>query len=440
MCGLISIIGKISIKEERIFKQGLIVDSLRGDHSTGIAATKRGKDGETRIAKQVGNPFELFNDKRFDTAMAGLNRVLIGHNRYATQGGVNKANAHPFEFWPVYGAHNGTLTNKHVLEDGSKYTVDSQALLNHISVHGVEDAIPLVTGAWALTWWNEEDQTFNVLRNKERTLYYTKDKKSDVWYFCSEKEMLILLLNRNGVEHEKIALLTESAWLSFPIAPEGEVGKPRIKIVKGKEVVQASYGTGSSSSSTKTSSNAPSTVEKYKPNVLRKNVLLSLVNTKTDKEGKEYFEVRDLDNPLEDIRVYPPENKGIKFPYKAGDVVWGSITFFQTAPEPFYRIGAHSLSLATIEETHEYDLLEEVLFAEGGPFYNPESEDKEEVKLLDHKGNPISKSEWQDKYPYCQWCTGNIDPDHEGNFLSKNGTILCPDCANDKEARSYVTE
>src|SRR5690606_12710188 len=174
MCALMSIIGKITLKEEKIFKQGLIVDSLRGEHSTGVAITRRGKDGETFIAKQVGNPFELLNDKRFDKAMAGVNRVLLGHNRYATQGSINKANAHPFEFWPVYGAHNGTLIERHSLEDNNLFSVDSQALLNHIAAHGVEDAIPKVRGAWALTWWNEEDSTFNILRNKERTLYTAK--------------------------------------------------------------------------------------------------------------------------------------------------------------------------------------------------------------------------------------------------------------------------
>ena len=435
MCGLISVIGKISTKEEKIFKQGLIVDVLRGEHSTGIAATKRGKDGETLIAKQVGNPFELFNDKRFDKAMGGWNRVLIGHNRYATQGAINKYNAHPYEFWPIYGAHNGTLIERHGLEENNRFSVDSQALYNHISEKGLEDAISNVRGAWALTWWNEDLQTFNVLRNKERTLFMTKDKDSDVMYFCSEAEMLTLILNRNGVKYEKITMVPEDTWLAFPISPEGEISKPRSKVVKGKEAPvyknnqQNKYLLGNKKEEKK-----DTVIQGFNSDILRKDVLMAILEEEEDTRGIKYLSLRDVKYPLEDIRVYPGVGK---FEFQIGDVVIANIHHFVSVPERYYRINPDQLRKSTTEQQVEYDKLEAELFA-NGTLASVIEEQKEEPKLYDHRGYLLSKSEWEKKYPNCDWCTSDIDPDDAHNFLSKGGNILCPSCSKDPSVTQWV--
>src|SRR5690606_8536689 len=111
MCGLVGVAGNITSVSDKIFRTLLILDTVRGEHSTGVAAVRRNTE-EVYLAKQLGNPFELFNDKRYDTAINSINKVIIGHNRFATRGAVNKANAHPFENDLVVGAHNGTLDNK----------------------------------------------------------------------------------------------------------------------------------------------------------------------------------------------------------------------------------------------------------------------------------------------------------------------------------------
>lgn len=454
MCGLISVIGKITSKEEKIFKQGLIVDTLRGEHSTGVAVTRRGKHGETFIAKQVGNPFELFNDKRFDKAMSDWNRVLIGHNRYATQGSVNKYNAHPFEFWPVYGAHNGTLNDRAQLEENSRYSVDSQALYNHISVHGLEDAIKKVRGAWALTWWNEEDQTFNVLRNKDRTLFTTKDKDSDVRYFCSEAEMLSLILNRNGVKYDKITSVPEDTWLSFEIGPEGEVSKPRSKIVKGKEapppVVHqgGKYPVSTNNNAVRgpvqnpSSQPATQNIKGFDSAVLRKDALMALIERKVDGEDKEYFVVRDVAYPLADVRMYPIVGAKEPLCFKEGDVIVGQIFHFASRPECHYRVSVTNSRMATVHEQVEYDEKEAKLFLDGtlisAKEEKEEPEDKGQTQFYDHRGRLLSKEAWKEAYPNCDWCTQDIDPEEEGTFLSKAGSVLCPSCAKEKEVLQYV--
>ena len=86
MCGLVGMAGKLTAAQDKVFKKLLIFDVIRGEHSTGVASVP--VNGEVSIAKQVGNPFELFEDKRYDRAINRHNRALIGHNRFATQGAV----------------------------------------------------------------------------------------------------------------------------------------------------------------------------------------------------------------------------------------------------------------------------------------------------------------------------------------------------------------
>ncbi len=95
MCGLVGCAGILDFASEKAFRNLLILDSLRGEDSTGIASVKKNSEDVT-VVKAVGDPFRLFETRRFDKVMAQGNRVLIGHNRYATTGSVSASNAHPF--------------------------------------------------------------------------------------------------------------------------------------------------------------------------------------------------------------------------------------------------------------------------------------------------------------------------------------------------------
>src|SRR5690606_19875606 len=190
MCGHVGMAGELTLDAEKAFRTLLILDTLRGEHSTGVLGVGR-YTNEPAIVKQVGSPFELFNDQRYDQKIEKvLNKVLLGHNRYATQGKINKANAHPYEFGSIIGAHNGTISNKHALNKGSTFDVDSQAIINSIDEEGIEATIPKLRGAWALVWWDMIDDTINFIRNSERTLYmcWSQDKKMMFW--ASEMWML----------------------------------------------------------------------------------------------------------------------------------------------------------------------------------------------------------------------------------------------------------
>jgi len=171
MCGLVGVAGEVNITAEKAFRNLLILDSLRGEDSTGIASIKK-VDGNVLVAKALGDPFQLFDTKVFDRAVRGTSKAILGHNRYATTGAVTARNAHPFEFNSLVGVHNGTLTNKWSLEDHKDFSVDSENLYHHIEKKGLRNAMDVANGAWALVWWDKIEETLNFLRNKERPLFF----------------------------------------------------------------------------------------------------------------------------------------------------------------------------------------------------------------------------------------------------------------------------
>lgn len=237
MCGIVGVVGKIGKNEREVFRQLLIVDSLRGADSTGFLSAKGNRSD---IFKRAGDPYFVMESRRFDTNLNAAANVLIGHNRYATVGAINTVNAHPFDFENVVGVHNGTLRNKWSLPDAQQFSVDSENLYHAINKDGVEDTIPKVLGAWSLAWWDKKAGTFNLLRNDERPMCMciTKDKKTI--FFASEVGMLSWILFRNKISHEPIVYTAVDTLYTLPVADEWEgIAKELpdfiIKTLKGKE-------------------------------------------------------------------------------------------------------------------------------------------------------------------------------------------------------------
>ena len=235
MCGIVGVVGKIDKTARAVFEQLLIVDSVRGADSTGFVTVK-GKDVD--FFKINGDPYFAKESKGYDRTLLKPSTVLIGHNRYATTGKVNRANAHPFDFPTCIGVHNGTLTNKYELLDGNKFEVDSEALYHNIDVRGVDDAVGSATGAWSLVWWDKTDDTINFLRNNERPMTYCLSEDGKTMYFASEGLMLHWILARNGVKHQAIVQTDVNKLYTIKVNNETEfVAKelniPAIREVKG---------------------------------------------------------------------------------------------------------------------------------------------------------------------------------------------------------------
>lgn len=209
MCGIVGVAGNLFEKDVKTFRDLLYMDTLRGDHSTGVLSisnTLKGYD----VLKRPGPAMYLMESKGFDRVVNSSARVLLGHNRYGTMGKATVANAHPFDFDNVCGVHNGTLPHnvKSKLEDHHHFDTDSEAFYNNVNEHGIEASITLLTqGAYCFVWWDKDTDELCMIRNDERPMWYTFSLDRTVMYWASEVGMLAAALTRNDVKTEKFNFL-----------------------------------------------------------------------------------------------------------------------------------------------------------------------------------------------------------------------------------------
>jgi hypothetical protein len=176
LCGLVGVFGHIDDQVKAVFRWMLYLDVFRGPHSTGIHVVDGDYNGTTY--KELGLPHNVWtaNPDVFtnDGIAKGEPVLLMGHNRWATKGEINKDNAHPFTFGPITGCHNGTLQDYDLklLKESEKYDVDSKVLYRNIELDGIEDIWKKVYGAMALTWWNDDEGALYIIRNAQRPLNY----------------------------------------------------------------------------------------------------------------------------------------------------------------------------------------------------------------------------------------------------------------------------
>lgn len=223
MCGLVGIAGHIGPSELKAFNDLLIINQLRGQHSTGVASVSRFRD-EVGIIKMVGTPDVLQDLRGYSDVVREGKKVLIGHGRHATTGERTRPNAHPFEFEKVVGAHNGTLPwdSKNKLEGKLSFGTDSEALYHHANEHGMAATIPLIQGAWALTWYDKEYDHICLLRNKERPLTYAFSKERKTLFWASEAWMLHGILMRHGIDFDKVYMLPENVMFAWELPGYGK--------------------------------------------------------------------------------------------------------------------------------------------------------------------------------------------------------------------------
>ena len=196
MCGLVGVFGDLYQGHLKFFKQALIADYVRGKHSTGMTAVKF--NGEVFNKKLALDPINFLDLQSVDSNILISNTLLMGHNRHATQGSVNAANAHPFQHGDITLMHNGTLTNKWALQqkfDAPIFGTDSELVCWLINEHGPEDIIKELIGAFALTWYDESDSSFNFIRNEDRPMAMAFSDSALV--YSSEWRMMGWLMERN---------------------------------------------------------------------------------------------------------------------------------------------------------------------------------------------------------------------------------------------------
>lgn len=261
MCGNVGIFNPkgLTINQQNLFEQMLWMDSIRGYHSTGVVAVKGDGDNYSVVKEAVDGAYFVQTEQWAEFLKENKSpKVLIGHNRWATQGEVNRKNSHPFSFGNISGVHNGTLTHQYGLPDHEKFEVDSENIYWSFYKKGVEWTLARLDGAFALVWYNAEDKTLNFVRNDERPLYIAElNDKSIIW--GSEKGMLEWLTGRTTKVSsiKKIDKLKDGVWRKYNIA--GGVTDQEVYIQETWKSYQGSYGWGYPKSTTVTTGNTKKT-------------------------------------------------------------------------------------------------------------------------------------------------------------------------------------
>ena len=385
-----------------------MLDSLRGEHSTGVAFINTTKD--ISLAKTVGDPFQLFDTLAFGCGMRQANKVLIGHNRFATVGRVIRKNAHPFLTGSIVGAHNGTLDNKHILEDSFKFDTDSEALFNSINIKGAKKTLEPVSGAYALTWYDADVDAMCLMRNKERPLHcvYSKDRKVIFW--ASEAWMLYAILNREKIEHEDIWEIPADKKFTFHL-PERMKEFPNPDI---EDIVQKQPETSFQRGGYMGHSTTAKTTKPHINNVISlsqgalKGKLVSLMPRWVGGKGGVYFvQFNSLEHPNTHFRVFRSTLQECQDILAKGNCS-GIVSAFKNGSDiKYYKLSADALHYM--------------------------------AEKKDHRGNPISLETFLQKYRTCTFCSSDLDYTEDFRIMSgAKDSCLCANCASDEEILKYL--
>ncbi len=438
MCGLVGVAGKSTGAIDKMFRTLLILDTVRGEHSTGVLLVDA--HGDTSIHKAVGSPYELFDSRKYHADLIFANNVMMGHNRYATKGIINKRNAHPFEHDHIIGAHNGTLTTQHLLDDHKEYAVDSDNVFHHMSLNGLEDTVSKLGGAFALSWYDSIEGTINFIRNDVRPLYfcYGEDFKSVMW--ASEQWMLLVAADKAGVKIgaiEEVPVFTHHSLVipnmatsKYPI-----LGHFTTKEVKGykapaKKSKNVSYLHSRTQKTTGTSTlvtgktTSPSNSEPNFFHMLNKFVDFTVKGVSA--HYKHMVEVELVDHKTTRARVLCKSNSKI---YKElmgaedGQVFQGQIS--RVNKSSAWTI---NIKQSTIDEV-DFDIMDEG-DAEAGKY------------PVGYPATYVSLSEWETAVEQgCSWCSdvpqNAMFDAFELVWFSKDEHV-CERCSHDAEIKKYL--
>ncbi len=228
MCGIVGLIGTdLTYVHKKAFRDLLVIDTIRGGDSTGII----GVDGNDVItAKKAIDGYGFTNMALFTKQMTAMSSVsaLVGHNRAATKGKVTDGNAHPFKMDNTYLVHNGSLdiwkSGSNMLYNCKHTDVDSEAICFDVNKNGFKHTIEKLNGAFALVTYDSITKIISFARNKERPLWFVKQKDKDVLMYASEAYMLYLVAEKHGIKLEEDAwLLDPSLIMSFDVGNRSDI-------------------------------------------------------------------------------------------------------------------------------------------------------------------------------------------------------------------------
>lgn len=444
MCGIVGIAGKSSKQNDNVLGTLLILDAVRGIDSTGVAGVSSANAVD--VAKAVGNPYELIGSRQYDRVVGGVNRAIIGHNRWATQGGVNKRNAHPFEFETIVGVHNGTLTNKWELLDAKDYVVDSENLYHHMEKKGLDHLMGVMKGAWSLVWWDKTAETLNFLRNKERPMFTCYDADYKSMYWASEYWMLDVALARHGVERTAITATEEDKLYAHQIDENRVIYEPYTNMHPSRAPVYVAPvivphivplgGQVDTPSKKHFGHGTKQVIEDEKGYTGTKNVVLEVLASCIDRYGAAYYSCFDVNEPLLTIRLYT-NSRGVGSAYTEGDAIMADIGHASYS-EP--ATGAYPRTEYYKVLSNSVVLLDDIITPLGiqEEIQNELDAESSIVYFTDPKGKKKATLEWVRDHGTCAVCSGHVNPTLNFRFATDHSSI-CHECVETPETAQLVS-
>ncbi len=230
MCGIIGYIGKENALP--ILMEGLRRESYRGYDSSGVVVFGK----EAQMVKAVGK-LEALEEKLGSLHIEG--GIGLGHNRWATHGGVTEENAHPHTDCKgnIFVVHNGIIENYRVLREKLEkrgHTFTSQTDTEVLS-HLIEDffegdlqtavrkALQLVRGTYGLAVIARQDPGKLVAARLSSPLVLAMNDQGG--YVASDPAALVSYSNKMVfLEDGEVAVVTERG---FEVSDLSNV--PRVK-------------------------------------------------------------------------------------------------------------------------------------------------------------------------------------------------------------------
>jgi len=250
MCGIAGVIGRVGDLHGTLVRALSLMNESRGRDSYGYLTKKvrNKKDSECDwfYEKSTCSAQGFLASKRDEVGMFTDSIATMVHCRGASAVlGIGSssfsANAHPFVFDTVSGAHNGCIRNWREIKtkydikraDGTDIEVDSEVIFWMIQNHGVASLSEL-EGPAATWWWNNEASGSIWIRNWEKELAIHQSKGLVV--FSSESRHLEAL----GLKCK--AIPSDGTMMSININTKEvkEEGK-----IAGKTIVYSYTPTGS---------------------------------------------------------------------------------------------------------------------------------------------------------------------------------------------------
>jgi hypothetical protein len=197
ICGIVGIIPKYKLGilswHTDIFSQLLYADQLRGTDGTGFFFDTA---DHTSICKAPAQASDFLTYPEVEAALTEATKIstfLIGHNRAATKGNKVWKDTHPFREGPITLVHNGTLSSH---KDIADVDVDSHAICVGIAERGYKETLKTIDGAFALVWYNSDEEKLYLVRNNLRPLFLVETQ--GYYIICSENALGVWIAERNN--------------------------------------------------------------------------------------------------------------------------------------------------------------------------------------------------------------------------------------------------